>query len=46
MAQKSKIATDTTNNELGLSDLHVRINFLEKENTKLIQQITPRESIA
>jgi len=44
MAQKSKIATDT-NNELGLSDLHVRINFLEKENTKLIQQITSRKSI-
>ncbi len=38
MARKSKIATDT-NNELGLSDLRVRLNFLEKENSKLIKQI-------
>ena len=39
MARKSKISTDTTNNELGLSDLRVRLNFLEKENSKLIKQI-------
>ena len=39
MARKSKIATDNTNNELGLSDLRLRLNFLEKENTKLIKQI-------
>ncbi|MCA6595574.1 MAG: molecular chaperone DnaJ [Pseudanabaena sp.] len=38
MARKSKIATDT-NNELGLSDLRLRLNFLEKENSKLIKQI-------
>ncbi len=38
MARKSKIATDT-NNELGISDLRVRLNFLEKENSKLIKQI-------
>lgn len=39
MARKSKISTDNTNNELGLSDLRVRLNFLEKENSKLIKQI-------
>lgn len=39
MARKSKITSDTTNNELGLSDLRVRLNFLEKENSKLIKQI-------
>lgn len=39
MARKSKIAKDNTNNELGLSDLRLRLNFLEKENTKLIKQI-------
>lgn len=39
MARKSKISTDITNNELGLSDLRVRLNFLEKENSKLIKQI-------
>jgi len=39
MARKSKISTDTTNNELGLSDLRVRLNLLEKENSKLIKQI-------
>jgi hypothetical protein len=39
MARKSKISTDTTNNELGLSDLRMRLNFLEKENSKLIKQI-------
>ena len=39
MARKSKISTDTTNNDLGLSDLRVRLNFLEKENSKLIKQI-------
>ena len=39
MAQKSKISANTINNELGLSDLRVRLNFLEKENSKLIKQI-------
>ena len=39
MARKSKISTDTTNNKLGLSDLRVRLNLLEKENSKLIKQI-------
>ncbi|WP_055077058.1 J domain-containing protein [Pseudanabaena sp. 'Roaring Creek'] len=39
MARKSKTLTDTNNNELGLSDLRVRLNFLEKENSKLIKQI-------
>ncbi|PZU97709.1 MAG: molecular chaperone DnaJ [Pseudanabaena sp.] len=39
MARKSKITSDTANNELGLSDLRVRLNFLEKENSKLIKQI-------
>jgi len=39
MARKSKISTDTTNNDLGLSDLRVRLNLLEKENSKLIKQI-------
>jgi len=39
MARKSKITSDTSNNELGLSDLRVRLNFLEKENSKLIKQI-------
>ncbi|ELS31423.1 MULTISPECIES: J domain-containing protein [Pseudanabaena] len=38
MARKSKTLTDT-NNELGLSDLRIRLNFLEKENSKLIKQI-------
>jgi len=36
---KPKIVKDTTSNDLGLSDLRVRLNFLEKENTKLIKQI-------
>jgi phage shock protein A len=39
MARKSKIVIDNTSNELGLSDLRLRLNFLEKENTKLIKQI-------
>ena len=39
MARKSKIPANTANNELGLSDLRVRLNFLEKENSKLIKQI-------
>ena len=39
MARKSKISANTTNNELGLSDLRLRLNFLEKENSKLIKQI-------
>ncbi|TYQ30543.1 J domain-containing protein [Pseudanabaena sp. UWO310] len=39
MARKSKTLTDTNNNELGLSDLRIRLNFLEKENSKLIKQI-------
>ena len=38
MARKS-IATNSTSHELGLSDLRVRLNFLEKENTKLIKEI-------
>lgn len=39
MARKSKIATDHTNKQLGISDLRNRLNFLEKENSKLIKQI-------
>jgi septal ring factor EnvC (AmiA/AmiB activator) len=39
MARKSKISTDNTNNELGLSDLRMRLNSSEKENSKLIKQI-------
>ncbi|OIP78457.1 MAG: molecular chaperone DnaJ [Oscillatoriales cyanobacterium CG2_30_44_21] len=39
MARKSKIISDTTKNELGISDLRARLNFLEKENSKLIKQI-------
>ena len=39
MPRKPKISADNTNNELGLSDLRVRLNFLEKENSKLIKQI-------
>ena len=41
MARKSKAANpaDSSKNELGLSDLRVRLNFLEKENDKLIKQI-------
>ncbi|MBD2176814.1 molecular chaperone DnaJ [Pseudanabaena sp. FACHB-1998] len=39
MARKSKISKDTSHNELGLSNLRVRLNFLEKENSKLIKQI-------
>lgn len=40
MARKPKAsAPDTSKNELGLSDLRIRLNFLEKENDKLIKQI-------
>jgi uncharacterized protein YfkK (UPF0435 family) len=39
MARKSKVVKNNTTNELGLSDLRLRLNFLEKENTKLIKQI-------
>lgn len=39
MARKSKISVDKVNQDLGLSDLRVRLNFLEKENSKLIKQI-------
>ncbi|PZO35522.1 MAG: molecular chaperone DnaJ [Pseudanabaena frigida] len=40
MARKPKVSADTSNNrDLGLSDLRVRLNFLEKENGKLIKQI-------
>ncbi|NUN64000.1 molecular chaperone DnaJ [Pseudanabaena biceps] len=39
MARKSKQIASPSASDLGLSDLRVRLNFLEKENTKLIQQI-------
>lgn len=43
MARRSKASPPTSNvassNDLGLSDLRVRLNFLEKENSKLIKQI-------
>jgi len=39
MARKSKTSKNNTNNELGISDLRVRLNFLEQENSKLIKQI-------
>jgi hypothetical protein len=42
MARKPNIshpATSFSKSELGLSDLRVRLNFLEKENDKLIKQI-------
>jgi len=43
MARRSKKApthtATTSTNDLGLSDLRLRLNFLEKENAKLITQI-------
>ena len=39
MARKPKVSADNTNKDLGLSDLRVRLNFLEKENGMLIKQI-------
>jgi hypothetical protein len=42
MARKtntSNPATLPSKSDLGLSDLRVRLNFLEKENDKLIKQI-------
>ncbi|PZV13109.1 MAG: molecular chaperone DnaJ [Pseudanabaena sp.] len=41
MAQRTKTSNPTTSSksELGLSDLRFRLNFLEKENSKLIKQI-------
>jgi hypothetical protein len=39
MARTSKISTDNITNELVLSDLRVRLNSSEKENSKLIKQI-------
>jgi len=42
MARRSKASNHhaaASTNDLGLSDLRLRLNFLEKENAKLITQI-------
>ncbi|AFY74120.1 DnaJ-class molecular chaperone with C-terminal Zn finger domain [Synechococcus sp. PCC 7502] len=51
MARKPKASTrnavappDNSSNELDLSELRVRLNFLEKENAKLLQQIEKKRT--
>jgi hypothetical protein len=46
MARKSKKATPTSasNSDLGLSELRVRLDFLNKENEKILKQIEKKRS--
>jgi hypothetical protein len=39
-----KSSTSTKSTDLGLSDLRLRLNFLEKENEKLLKQIEKNRS--
>jgi hypothetical protein len=39
MARKPKISNIAVKGELALSDLHIRLNLLRKQNEKLLKQI-------